>query len=99
VQPAEGNVVLGRRTERLAGRDRLLIEVAGRRFLLSPTAFFQTNPEAAEALVERARAHLPGPYRRLLDLYCGVGLFARALADRAAEVIGVEENRAAIDDA
>lgn len=99
VQPARGNVVLGRRTERLAGRERLLLEVAGMPFLLSPTAFFQTNAAAAEVLVERVRAHLPGPCAAILDLYCGVGLFARALADRARRTIGVEENRPAIEDA
>lgn len=99
VQPARGNVVLGRRTERLAGRERLLLEVAGRRFLLSPTAFFQTSAAGAAALVERARARLPGPYETLVDLYCGAGLFARTLADRASEVLGVEENPDAIEDA
>jgi len=99
VQPARGNVVLGRRTERINGRERLLVSVLGRKFLLSPTAFFQTNAGGAAALVTRARAHLPGPYRTLADLYCGVGLFARSLADRAEEVLGVEENPAAIEDA
>lgn len=99
VQPARSNVVLGRRTERLAGRERLLVEVTGRRFLLSPTAFFQTSGEGAEALVERVRARLAGPIGSLLDLYCGVGLFARTLADRARRIVGVEENRAAILDA
>ncbi len=97
VQPARSNVVLGRETLRLAGRARLLLEVAGMPFLLSPTAFFQTNAAAAEALVERVRARLPGPYASLLDLYCGAGLFARALADRARRVVGVEENRAAVE--
>ncbi len=99
VQPARGNVVLGRRTVRLAGRERLLVEVGGKRFLLSPAAFFQTSAAGAEMLVERVRAHAPGPYRTLADLYCGVGLFARCLADRAREVIGVEEGRAAVEDA
>src|SRR5205085_3875696 len=36
VQPARGNVVLGRETHRLAGRERLLVEAGGKRFLLSP---------------------------------------------------------------
>jgi 23S rRNA (uracil1939-C5)-methyltransferase len=99
VQPARGNVVLGRRTERLAGRDRVLVRVAGRAFLLSPTAFFQTNAAGAEALVERVRARLAGPFRTVVDLYCGAGLFARCLADRAQRVIGVEESHAAIADA
>jgi 23S rRNA (uracil1939-C5)-methyltransferase len=99
VQPARGNVVLGRRTVRLAGRERLLVEVAGMPFLLSPTAFFQTNAAAAEALVELVRARLPERRASILDLYSGVGLFARALAGRAARVVGVEESRAAVDDA
>jgi 23S rRNA (uracil1939-C5)-methyltransferase len=99
VQPARGNVVLGRETVRLAGRERLLLEVAGRVFLVSPTAFFQTSAAGAEALVERVRSRLAGPYDVLVDLYCGVGLFARTLADRAKRIVGVEENRAAVEDA
>jgi 23S rRNA (uracil1939-C5)-methyltransferase len=99
VQPARGNVVLGRETVRLAGRSRLLVEVAGMPFLLSPTAFFQTSAAATEVLVARVRERLPGPWASILDLYCGAGLFARALADRARRVVGVEENRAAIEDA
>ena len=55
--------------------------VAGVSFLVSPTAFFQTNIEAAEAIVQivldAAQPSL-ARVRRVLDLYAGSGLFAAA---------------------
>jgi 23S rRNA (uracil1939-C5)-methyltransferase len=72
----------------------------GPALLLSPTAFFQTNPDAAAALVAevasqvRARAEAAG----VLDLYAGSGLFALPLALAGHTVTAVEENRQAVKD-
>ena len=42
-------------------------------------------------MLETVAAYLePGPSDRLLDAYCGVGLFGLALADRVAQVVGIE---------
>ena len=43
---------------------------------MSPTAFFQTNVAAAEALVQLVIAAIPIEASTILDLYAGVGLFA-----------------------
>ena len=79
-------------------------DAAGPDLLLSPTAFFQTNPDAAAAMVERS--HGAGGCgdrvrrRRLhvLDLYAGSGLFALPLAAAGHTVTAVEENRQAVKD-
>lgn len=88
---------------RIDGRDRIRETRVGPTFLLSPTAFFQTNPEAAAALVGEvlARAAEATGARdrlRVLDLYAGGGLFALPLALAGHTVTAVEENRQAVKD-
>ncbi|HEY0601669.1 MAG TPA: 23S rRNA (uracil(1939)-C(5))-methyltransferase RlmD [Herpetosiphonaceae bacterium] len=93
-------VVHAQQRRTLDGRDWIERTVGGVRFRLSASAFFQVNAYQTERLVERVRALLAAqPGTRLLDLYCGVGLFALSLAGEVAEVVGVEEWQPAIDDA
>jgi 23S rRNA (uracil1939-C5)-methyltransferase len=60
--------------------------------------FEQTNPEVASLLVETAGANMRG-HGVLVDAYCGAGLFARAMAERFEQVVGIEENPAAVESA
>ncbi len=94
---------LAGRTEPLAGEQALTEQLAGRRFHLSPGAFFQVDPAAAERSHAEARAWLgapeAGPARHLVDLFAGVGAFALALADLAPRVTAVESVPAAAEDA
>jgi tRNA/tmRNA/rRNA uracil-C5-methylase (TrmA/RlmC/RlmD family) len=68
-------------------------------FALEADGFWQVHPEAAPVLVGAVLDVLdPRPGERVLDLYAGVGLFARFLADRVGEgtrVVAVEGDRAA----
>jgi 23S rRNA (uracil1939-C5)-methyltransferase len=89
--------IFGAETRHVRGPRHLREEVANAMFLVSPTAFFQTNVHAAEILVQLVRDALP-PGKPVLDLYAGVGLFAIPLAMRGDRVIAVEENRAATED-
>jgi 23S rRNA (uracil1939-C5)-methyltransferase len=52
VHPKRDGFVFGPHTRRIAGPERMREEVAGVSFLISPTAFFQTNIAAAEILVK-----------------------------------------------
>ncbi|MEJ5212197.1 MAG: 23S rRNA (uracil(1939)-C(5))-methyltransferase RlmD, partial [Burkholderiales bacterium] len=73
--------------------------VADRRYRVSAESFFQVNTIGAEALVELVRGYADvRPGDTVLDAYCGVGLFALALADRAAGVIGIEAAPSACED-
>lgn len=89
--------IFGRETRRLRGPAHLREEVAGCAFLISPTAFFQTNVHAAAILVRLVLEALPAG-EPVLDLYAGAGLFALPLARRGDRVTAVEENRAATAD-
>jgi 23S rRNA (uracil1939-C5)-methyltransferase len=91
--------MVGRTTMRLDGHAHVRERRVGPTFLLSPTAFFQTNPIAAAALVELVLAAAEGERLRVLDLYAGSGLFALPLALRGHAVTAVEENRQAVQDA
>ena len=70
------------------------------RFLLSPLSFYQVNSPQAEALYSLALAYagLSGN-ETVWDLYCGIGTISLFLAKLARQVIGIEENPAAIEDA
>lgn len=63
----------------------------GLRFEFQPTDFVQVNGAINRALVAQAVALLEvAPTHRVLDLFCGLGNFTLPLAQRAAEVVGIE---------
>lgn len=100
-----GPFMVGNDTIKIDGRAQVLERVGGFDFLISPTAFFQTNVEAAEAMqrhvTEVALSLRPGAPSefRVLDLYAGSGLFSIPLAARGARVVAIEDNRQAVADA
>ncbi|MFF0482157.1 class I SAM-dependent RNA methyltransferase [Streptomyces sp. NPDC004435] len=65
--------------------------------------FWQVHPKAADTLMKAVmQGLLPRKGDTALDLYCGVGLFAGALADRVGEqgaVLGIESGKRAVEDA
>lgn len=74
-------------------------EVAGNRFQITVSAFFQNNTDGAEALVALAReAATLRADDVLLDGYAGGGLFAVSLAAEAGSVIAVEIADHAVED-
>ncbi len=102
INTRSGPIVIGDETIRVAGRSHVRekrIAVAGRDvdFLVGPDAFFQTNVGAARQLVSLVVDGV-GSAKRVLDLYCGSGLFALPIALGGATVTAIEENRQAIED-
>jgi len=93
-----GPFMVGDETIKIEGRSHVKEVVNGVSYLVSPTAFFQTNVGAAAALVKLVLEEV-GTAKTVLDLYCGSGLFSLPLARAGARVTGVEENRQAIRDA
>ncbi len=94
------NVILGRESRLLYGRERLRDTLCGLTFSLSPQSFFQVNPVQTEKLYQTALdfAGLTGD-ELAADLYCGAGTISLLLARRARRVIGIEVVPQAILDA
>jgi tRNA/tmRNA/rRNA uracil-C5-methylase (TrmA/RlmC/RlmD family) len=93
----------GGRLSAEAGRSYLSERAVGRTWRVSAAAFWQVHPGAADVLA-RAVTDALDPARGdvVLDLYCGAGLFAGALAPAvgaAGAVIGIESDQAAVRDA
>lgn len=81
----------------LFGRPHIVERVAGLEFAIGLTTFFQTNTAQAEGMIALVGefAALSGK-EQVVDLYCGVGTFALALARRARHVVGIDAARRSI---
>jgi 23S rRNA (uracil1939-C5)-methyltransferase len=91
VNPMRTNVILGRQNIVLAGPGYIEDTMCGVPIRLGPLSFYQVNTEAAERLYAVAAEFAAlRKEDRLLDLYCGMGTIGLSMADRCAEVIGVE---------
>jgi 23S rRNA (uracil1939-C5)-methyltransferase len=99
VHDRPGPYMVGRDTIRIEGPRHVHERIAGITFLVSPTAFFQTNAAAAEILVNLVHELVPAPpAARVADLYAGSGLFTLPLAAAGHRVTAVEENAQAVAD-
>ncbi len=73
--------------------------LAGHRFRVSASAFFQVNSAQSEQMVGLVAASLPENGGLLLDAFAGVGTFAVVFASRFERVIAIEESNSAARDA
>ena len=77
--------------------DSIGVADAGRHFRVRPETFVQVNARQRDVLYERAMdyAELSGS-ERVVDAYAGIGMLTARLAERAADVIAVEESPYAV---
>jgi 23S rRNA (uracil1939-C5)-methyltransferase len=97
-EPRTANAVLGSKMAYVWGKREMSETIEGVKYRVSPASFFQVNSE----MVGRIFRFLePGiaKHRNIVDLYCGAGTFAIFFAARGANVVGVEENPAAVREA
>jgi len=74
--------------------------VKGLPLRVSANSFFHTNTAALEVLLSLAEEYLaPGGHETLVDWFCGVGTFGLSLANRVGQVIGIDSDPGAIEDA
>lgn len=94
-----GPYMVGSETIRIDGHSHVKQDgIVDTSFLVSPTAFFQTNIGAAREIVKRVIDGVAGA-KHVLDLYAGSGLLSLPLVKAGVRVTAVEENRQAMKDA
>ena len=98
--PRRTSVVLGEQEKVLYGKGFILDTLCGRTYALSPRSFYQINHSQTEVLYGLAveAAGLTGR-EVVLDAYCGIGTIGLTAAGHAKQVVGVELNRDAVQDA
>ena len=83
-----------------SGRQKYVEEVQGAKFQVAASSFFQVNTAQLSVVVDEIVSILElDGNDTLVDLYCGVGTFARLLSPYVKLVIGIEESASAIADA
>lgn len=86
--------------EVLLGDDFLLEKVGDYIFKISPESFFQVNTKQMEKLYQIVLDHSGlRKDEKVLDLYCGTGTIGIYLSKKANDILGIEMNESAIEDA
>lgn len=93
-------IVLGNENKVLYGKGFIVDELCGLKFKISPESFYQINHDQCVQLYTKALSllKLKGT-EKCIDAYCGIGTIGMILAKQVSYVIGVENNRQAVNDA
>ena len=75
------NVILGKKTITLYGRDKIVDYIGNLKFNISALSFFQVNPVQTQILYDKVLqyANLTGN-ETVFDIYCGIGTISLFLA-------------------
>ncbi|GAB2023957.1 23S rRNA (uracil(1939)-C(5))-methyltransferase RlmD [Lactovum odontotermitis] len=86
-----GNAIFGQKFELVFGQKYITDELLGKKFQISAQSFYQVNSEQAERLYRLAYdfADLK-PTDTIIDAYSGIGTVGLCVADRVAQVYGME---------
>ena len=100
INPEQTNVILGKTTKVMRGRNYIQDQLNGLTFNISAQSFYQVNLVQTEKLYARAveLADLHGD-ETVIDAYCGIGTISLSLAKAAKKVYGMEIVPQAIEDA
>ncbi len=100
IQHYHNNVILGRDTKVLWGKETIADKIGKLRFNISARSFFQVNNDQAAKLYEKAAEFASLTKKEtVIDAYCGTGTISLFLAQQARRVVGIEIVPQAIYDA
>lgn len=98
INPKKTNTILGNENKIFFGRDHIFENIGKKKYKLHSSSFFQVNSGIAEQMYDFCRVHID-KNDKIIDAYCGVGSIGIFVADKAAEVVGIENNIFAVQDA
>lgn len=92
------NVILGDKTELIAGKDFVKERILDKTFRIGPNTFFQVNPKSAENIFAFVKDYIANHFENpnVLDAYAGVTSFGISVSDVVKKVVSVEENKEAV---
>lgn len=94
------NVILGQEISILYGKSTIEDKIGGILYRISPLSFYQVNPLQTKKLYDTALEYADLQGNEIVwDLYCGIGTISLFLAQKAAQVCGVEIVPQAVEDA
>lgn len=99
VNPERTNVIFGAEEHLFYGTPYITDTMCGKTFRISARSFYQVNTPMAEELYRKAAELIEPDGKTVVDLYCGAGTIGLTMADRAKQVIGVEQNESAVENA
>lgn len=87
--------------KKLFGPDKLFIVINDKKYSFHPTSFSQVNQSMIPVMLDLAKEMLAVDDKdaRLVDLFCGYGLFTHFLADNFSEATGIEAEGASVKSA
>lgn len=93
------NVILGNKTECLAGKDFVKERILDKTFRIGPNTFFQVNPKSAENIFRYVKEYIQNNFENpiILDAYAGITSFGICISDICKKVVSVEENKEATE--
>lgn len=93
----KGVVVKSKSKKLYFGETTATCDVSGIKVTYSPLSFMQNHPEQSASLYKFVLdIALQSNSKRILDLYCGIGILSLLLAKHEMQVFGVESNATAI---
>src|SRR5574344_1161335 len=97
--PKRTNIILGEKTELIAGKEFIKEHVSDKTFRIGSNTFFQVNPKSAENIFNFVREEIKKSFEEpsILDAYAGVTTFGIIASDIAKKVVSVEMCKEAVD--
>ena len=91
VNSARNNVILGKTSRKLYGRDAICETLLGLQFEIFPLSFFQVNPAQTQRLYQTAIDFAClRPADTVVDAYAGAGTISLCMAQKCKQVVGIE---------
>jgi 23S rRNA (uracil1939-C5)-methyltransferase len=100
INPEKGNVIEGKETILLAGKSHYKDRIGSFSITVSGSAFLQGNHKMAAKIYQSLAKNFPThPKDLIFDLYAGCGLAGMHVAKKVKQVVGMDQNETAIQDA